>query len=72
MWLHYEIRNLGDIPRHWARVTPDRPALIDGLGRRTWRGLEETSNRIASAVVASGIAPRSHIGFFGKNSASYF
>jgi acyl-CoA synthetase (AMP-forming)/AMP-acid ligase II len=72
MWLHYEIHNLGDIPRHWARTTPDRPALIDGLGRRTWRGLDETSNRIASAVVADGIAPRSHIGFFGKNSARYF
>ena len=72
MWLHYEIQNLGDIPRHYARTTPDRPALIDGLGRRTWRELDETSNRIAAALVASGVAPRSHIGFFGKNSARYF
>jgi acyl-CoA synthetase (AMP-forming)/AMP-acid ligase II len=72
MWLHYEVRNLADIPRHWARATPDRPALIDGLGRRTWQGLDQTSSRIASALVASGIQQNSHVGFFGKNSARYF
>ncbi|MGQ0503300.1 MAG: long-chain-fatty-acid--CoA ligase [Panacagrimonas sp.] len=72
MWLHAEIRNLGDIPRHYARVSPQRIALIDGLGARSWAQLEQTSNRIASSLVAGGIGPRRHVGFFGKNSARYF
>lgn len=36
MWLHYEIKNLADIPRHYARTRPDSPALIDALGRRSF------------------------------------
>ena len=72
MWLHYEIKNLADIPRHYARTRPDSPALIDALGRRSFRQLDELSNRIASALIASGVRPGQHVGFFGKNSARYF
>lgn len=72
MWLHAEIRNVADIPRHYARVAPDKPALIDALGTRSFRQLDDTSNRIASAILASGIKPGSHLGFVGKNSARYF
>ncbi|MGQ0622620.1 MAG: long-chain-fatty-acid--CoA ligase [Panacagrimonas sp.] len=72
MWLHSEVRNLADIPRHYGRMRPHRPALIDALGTRSFDELDEVSNRIASAVVASGIKPGSHLGFFGKNSARYF
>ncbi|TDU26872.1 fatty-acyl-CoA synthase [Panacagrimonas perspica] len=72
MWLHYEIKNLGDIPRHYARTKADQPALIDGLGRRSWKQLDDLSNRIANGLIGAGIQPGAHIGFFGKNSARYF
>jgi acyl-CoA synthetase (AMP-forming)/AMP-acid ligase II len=72
MWLHYEIRSVGDIPRHYARTKPDDAALIDSLGRRSWLHLDETSNQIASSLIAAGIQPGAHVGFFGKNSARYF
>ena len=32
MWLWSEIKTLGDIPRHYARTLPDKPALIDATG----------------------------------------
>ncbi|MGQ0699631.1 MAG: long-chain-fatty-acid--CoA ligase [Panacagrimonas sp.] len=72
MWLHYEIKNLADIPRHYAKTTPERTALIDGLGHRSFKQLDEVSSRIASSLIASGVKPGAHIGFFGKNSARYF
>ena len=72
MWLHYEVQNLGDIPRHYARTRPDATSLIDGLGKRSWKQLDEISNRIANRLIADGIKPGQHIGFFGKNSARYF
>jgi acyl-CoA synthetase (AMP-forming)/AMP-acid ligase II len=72
MWLHSEVHSLADIPRHYRRATPERTALIDRLGRRSWLELDDISSRIASALVASGIRPRQHIGFLGKNSSRYF
>ena len=72
MWFHYEIRNVADIPRHYGRTKPNDRALIDGLGTRTFAQLDQDSNRIASALIADGIKPGSHVGFFGKNSARYF
>jgi acyl-CoA synthetase (AMP-forming)/AMP-acid ligase II len=72
MWLHYEIRNLSDIPRHYARLSPERPALIDRGGTRSFSQLDKASNRVASALVAEGVAPGAHVGFLGKNSAHYF
>ena len=72
MWLHHEVNSLADIPRHYGRITPDHTALIDGLGRLSWRQLDEVTSRIASSLVASGVRPRQHVGFLGKNSARYF
>ncbi len=72
MWLHAEIKSLADIPRYYARKLPEKTALIDGVGARTFRELDQTSSRIAAALVAAGIPRRSHIGFIGKNSARYF
>ncbi|HKY92615.1 MAG TPA: long-chain-fatty-acid--CoA ligase [Nevskiaceae bacterium] len=72
MWLHTEVNSLADIPRYWARVAPERTALIDPLGTRTFRELDEVSNRIGAAIRASGIAQNGHVGFLGKNSSRYF
>ncbi len=72
MWLHYEVKNLSDIPRHYARTRPADTALIDGLGKRSWEQLDQLSNRIANRLIAEGLKPGQHVGFFGKNSARYF
>lgn len=72
MWLHYEVKTLGDIPRHYARVKPNETVLIDALGRSSWLQLDELSNRIASSLLAAGVKRGAHLGFFGKNSARYF
>jgi acyl-CoA synthetase (AMP-forming)/AMP-acid ligase II len=72
MWLHSEVHSLADIPRHYARITPDRVALIDGCGKRSWRDLDLISSRIAGALAAFGVRPRQHVGFLGKNSSRYF
>ncbi len=72
MWLYSEIESLADIPRYHGRVAPERTAVIDSRGKQSWRDLDATSSRIASALVASGVRPRQHIGFLGKNSSFYF
>lgn len=66
MWFHYEIRNVADIPRHYGRTKPNDRALIDGRGTRTFAQLDQDSNRIASALIADGIKPGSHVGFLAR------
>ena len=72
MWLYSDIKTLADIPRHYARTQPEKLALIDGAGARSFGQLEETSNAIGAALIAERVPHRSHIGFIGKNSARYF
>jgi acyl-CoA synthetase (AMP-forming)/AMP-acid ligase II len=72
MWLHHDIQTLADIPRHYARTATEKPALIDAAGTFSFGQLDQSSNRIANAILARKIAPRSHVGFLGKNSAWYF
>ncbi len=72
MWLHQEVRSLADLPRYYARKTPDNTALIDPLGKQTFAQLDQISSAIASSIVASGVKQNSHIGFLGKNSSRYF
>ena len=71
MWIA-DIVTIDDIPRHWAKRTPQATALIDRLGKTTWAELDRTSDRVASAIVAAGLRPPANIGFLGKNSSRYF
>ncbi len=72
MWLHYEIKTLADIPRHYARQTPDKAALIAGSRSQTFSELDKASSRIANLIIASGVGPKSHVSFIGKNSIQFF
>ena len=72
MWLHQEVHSLGDIPRHYAKVAPNKTALIDPLGQQSFAELDRNSSRIGSAILAAGVAQNAHIGFLGKNSSRYF
>ena len=72
MWLYAEIKTLADIPRHYARQTGDKKALIAGSRSQTFKELDLASNRIANALIAEGIQRCSHVSFIGKNSIQYF
>ena len=72
MWLYSEIKTLGDIPRHYARTTPNAPALIDASGSTSFAELDARSNGIANALIGSGVTSGARIAFLGKNSARYF
>jgi len=72
MWLPQEIRTLGDIPRHYARVMPEAPALIDGRGAMSWAELDARSNRVANLLLSLGVQPDDRIAQLGKNSLGYF
>ena len=50
-------------PGHWARVEPDKPAVIlTGSGEVvTWAQLDERSNRLARHLHESGLRPGDHM-----------
>ena len=58
MWRYADVRTVPDIVRHWATHTPDATALVCGDRRRTYRELDERSNRIAHALLEIG---RAHV-----------
>ena len=72
MWLHAEIKTLGDIPRHYAQTLGDKPALIDAAGPVSFAALDARSNRIANVLIKLGIEPGARVAFLGKNSTRYF
>jgi len=72
MWLWSEIKTLGDIPRHYARTLPGKPALIDASGPTSFAALDAASNRVANALLARGVAPGARVAFLGKNTTRYF
>jgi acyl-CoA synthetase (AMP-forming)/AMP-acid ligase II len=72
MWLHAEIKTLGDIPRHYARTTPDATALSDATGSTTFAELDARSNRIANVLLNFGVLEGARVAFLGKNTTRYF
>ncbi len=63
---------LSDCVRKWAAATPDKVALIDGERAVTYTELDAVSQRIASALRASGLDAGARVGYLGKNSAAFF
>ena len=72
MWLYADIMSLCDIPRFWSKSLPNKPALIDGTGSVSFAALEDRTNRIANGLIARGVAPRTAVGYIGKNSSRFF
>src|SRR5271167_4902242 len=72
MWLFSEIKCVGDIPRHYGRVLPEKTALIDAVGAMSFAELDARSNRCANALIKLGIEPGDRVAFLGKNSNIYF
>ncbi len=49
---------------HQAERTPDAPAVSMGGGRRTYRELDESSNRLARHLLAAGMRPGDRVALF--------
>jgi acyl-CoA synthetase (AMP-forming)/AMP-acid ligase II len=72
VWLYAEVKTLGDIPRHYARTIPERPALVDSSGAITFAELDLRSNRIANLLLSLNVTDGARVAFLGKNSTRYF
>ena len=55
---------------HWARIQPDRPALITEHGARTYAELNARSNALAHALLAKGVARQEPVGVLTGRSIS--
>lgn len=63
---------LGGIVRYHARRSPEAIA-ISFEGRDTsWSGLEEASDKVASALIAAGCRPGDRIAYVGKGTDEFF
>ena len=47
---------VGTVPRHFARIAPDKRALCDGDRSLTYRELDRMADTLASALVRGGVA----------------
>src|SRR5262249_6090066 len=61
-------------PGHWAKVTPEKPALINAAtgATVTYKQLNDTSNRLAQLMYAQGLRRGDHIAIFMENHARFF
>jgi fatty-acyl-CoA synthase len=57
--------------RHWAADRPARPALA-GERRINFAELDDTTRRVATALLAAGLQPGDRIAWLGKNAVLYF
>jgi fatty-acyl-CoA synthase len=63
--------NLADLFELAAGTVPDRTALVAGSSRRTYRELDERSNRLAHHLVENGIPAGAKIGIYSWNRAEW-
>ncbi|MGI9594979.1 MAG: AMP-binding protein [Acidimicrobiales bacterium] len=65
--------NVGRIPAKWARLAPDRLAVVDATtGRRVSYGqLDEQVRRLANGLLGLGLAPGDRVAMLGQNTPEY-
>ncbi|HUJ64327.1 MAG TPA: AMP-binding protein, partial [Acidimicrobiales bacterium] len=56
-----------DFVRHWARHTPEHPALRWGDQHLTYEELDERSSRVAQALASEGVGAGDRVAFLDKN-----
>ena len=61
-------------PGHWAKEFPDKPAVIDAAtgASRTYRELDERSNRLAQLMWQRGLRRGDHVSIFMENNLVFF
>jgi long-chain acyl-CoA synthetase len=63
---------LAEVVRQHGRERPDASAIAYGEDVTSWGRLDDRSNRVANALVATGIGEGGRIAFVGKNAPEYF
>ncbi|GAA1575820.1 acyl-CoA synthetase [Actinomadura kijaniata] len=59
--------NLADLLEILAAAGPDRPALVAGDDRRTYRELDERAGRVGHHLAAAGVEPHQHVAILAHN-----
>ena len=67
-----QMPTLGDIARFHARERPDAIALSFEGRDTTFRAFDRLTNKVANALIASGVKRGERISYIGKNSDHYF
>jgi acyl-CoA synthetase (AMP-forming)/AMP-acid ligase II len=63
--------NIADLYECVADAIPDKPALVSGATRQSFRELDARANRVAHALVARGVRPGDHVGLYLYNGAEF-
>ncbi|MFI0357101.1 acyl-CoA synthetase [Actinomadura sp. 9N407] len=63
--------NLADLLEILAAAGPDRPALVAGEERRTYRELNERASRVGHHLAAAGVEPGEHVAILAYNRAEW-
>ncbi|MEO3823234.1 acyl-CoA synthetase [Actinomadura sp. B10D3] len=63
--------NLADLLEILAEAGPDRPALVAGDERRTYRQLDERASRVGHHLAAAGVRPGEHVAILAHNRAEW-
>ncbi|GAA2609466.1 acyl-CoA synthetase [Actinomadura fulvescens] len=63
--------NLADLLEILAEAGPDRPALVAGAERRTYKELNERASRVGHHLEAAGIRPDEHVAILAYNRAEW-
>ncbi|MFG1998479.1 acyl-CoA synthetase [Spirillospora sp. NPDC048911] len=63
--------NLADLLEILAEAGPDRPALVAGGERRTYRELNERAARVGHHLAAAGVRPDEHVAILAYNQAEW-
>jgi fatty-acyl-CoA synthase len=63
--------NLADLLEILAAAGPDRPALVAGDERRTYRELNERASQVGHHLAAAGVKPGEHVAILAYNRAEW-
>lgn len=63
---------IADLPGHWARTTPDKPAIIFEDRVATYADFDRGSALLCAGWQAAGYKPGDRIGYFGRNSELFY
>jgi 3-oxocholest-4-en-26-oate---CoA ligase len=63
--------NLADLLEILAAAGPDRPALVAGTERRTYRELNERASQVGHHLAAAGVRPGEHVAILSWNRAEW-
>lgn len=63
--------NLADLLEILAEAGPERPALVAGDERRTYRELNERASRVGHHLAAAGVRPDEHVAILAHNRAEW-